>query len=170
MPTTPFPPHPPIAELLDAFRRGTSSPPELAEACLARIDAHDAAVNALPTRVARHEVIERAERLQRSIARGEPVGALAGMPYCAKDMHRTAGVRTTFGSPIFAGHVPAENDPVVQRLLDADAILVAKSNTPSSPPARRPSIRCSARRAIHSTCRAPSAAPRAAARLRSPAA
>ncbi len=130
MSTTPFPPHPPIAELLASFQRGTGSPPELAEACLARIDAHDAAVNALPTRVARHEVIERAERLQRRIAHGEAVGALAGLPYCAKDMHRTAGLRTTFGSPIFADHVPVGNDPVVQRLLDADTILVAKSNTP----------------------------------------
>lgn len=130
MSTTPFPLHPPIAELLASFQRGTCSPPELAEACLARIDAHDTAVNALPTRVARHEVIEHAERLQRSIASGEAVGALAGLPYCAKDMHRTAGLRTTFGSPIFADHVPAGNDPVVQRLLDADTILVAKSNTP----------------------------------------
>lgn len=130
MPTTPFPPHPPIADLLASFQRGSGSTIELAEACLAHIDAHDAAVNALPTRVARQEVLEHAERLQRSIARGEPVGALAGLPYCAKDMHRTAGLRTTFGSPIFADHVPAENDPVVQRLLDADAILVAKSNTP----------------------------------------
>src|SRR5690606_21622760 len=41
-----------------------------------------------------------------------------------------AGVRTTFGSPIFADHVPADNEPVVGRLLGADAILIAKSNTP----------------------------------------
>src|SRR5690606_165373 len=51
-------------------------------------------------------------------------------PWCAKDTHATAGLRTTWGSPIFADHVPRENDPVVQRLLDADAVLVAKSNTP----------------------------------------
>ena len=127
---TPFPPHPPIVELLASFQNGTRSPRDVVDACLARLDAHDAVINALPTRVARSQVLEQAERLQRAIARGEPVGPLAGLPYCAKDMHRTAGVRTTFGSPIFADHVPETNDPVVQRLLDADAILVAKSNTP----------------------------------------
>jgi amidase len=45
-------------------------------------------------------------------------------------MHRTAGLRTTFGSPIYADPVPQTNDPVVQRILDAGAILIAKSNTP----------------------------------------
>ena len=60
MPTTPFPPHPPIADLLASFQRGSGSTIELAQACLAHIDAHDAAVNALPTRVARQEVLEHA--------------------------------------------------------------------------------------------------------------
>jgi amidase len=126
----PFPAHPPIVELLAAFQRGERSPRDVAQECLAAIDAHDGAVNALPTRVERAQVLARAEALGRRIAAGEPVGPLAGLPYCAKDMHRTAGLRTTFGSPIFADHVPATNDPVVQRLLDADALLTAKSNTP----------------------------------------
>jgi len=126
----PFPVHPPIAELLAAFQRGERTPRDLVQACFAAIDAHDDTINALPTRVERAQVLARADALARRIADGEPVGALAGLPYCAKDMHRTAGLRTTFGSPIFADHVPATNDPVVQRLLDADALLIAKSNTP----------------------------------------
>lgn len=129
MPTS-FPAFPPIPELLDGFRHGRGSPREILERCHAAIDARDAEVNALPTRVERADTLAQAERIAGRIARGEPVGALAGLPWCAKDMHATAGVRTTCGSPIFADHVPRRNDPVVQRLLDADAILIAKSNTP----------------------------------------
>ena len=126
----PFPPYPPIVELLDEFQRGTRTPRDVVEACFAAIDARDGAVNALPTRVDRDQVLAHADRIARQITRAEPVGPLAGLPYSAKDMHRTAGVRTTFGSPIFADHVPADDDPVVGRLLGADAILIAKSNTP----------------------------------------
>lgn len=125
-----FPFFPPIPGLLRAFRNGTDSPRELLERCFAAIDACDPVVNALPTRVDRDAARAGAARCAERIARGEPVGPLAGLPWCAKDTHATAGLRTTWGSPIFADHVPRENDPVVQRLVDADAVLVAKSNTP----------------------------------------
>jgi amidase len=58
------------------------------------------------------------------------VGLLAGLPYVAKDVFDTAGVRTTFGSPIFADRIPDTDAPGVRRVLDAGAILIAKSNTP----------------------------------------
>lgn len=125
-----FPFHAPIPALLAAFHGGKDSPRALLERCFAAIDAHDGVVNALPTRVDRDAARAAADRIGASIARGEAVGPLAGLPYCAKDTHATAGLRTTWGSPIFADHVPAANDPVVQRMLDADAVLVAKSNTP----------------------------------------
>lgn len=125
-----FPFFAPIPALLDAFRRGEDSPRDVLERCFDAIDAHDGIVHALPTRVERPIARAGADALAGRIRRGEPVGPLAGLPYCAKDMHATAGVRTTYGSPIFADHVPDENDPVVQRLLDADAVLIAKSNTP----------------------------------------
>ncbi len=125
-----FPFHAPIAELLRAFHRGEDSPRALLERCFAAIDAHDGVVNALPTRVARDVARAAADAVAASIARGDAVGPLAGLPYCAKDTHATAGIRTTWGSPIFAEHVPEANDPVVKRALDADAVLVAKSNTP----------------------------------------
>jgi amidase len=121
---------PPIASLLRQFRDGESTPLELARRCFDAIDRLDPVVNALPPRVARERVLEQAEQAGAAIARGEPVGSLIGLPYAAKDMHRTAGVRTTFGSPIYADQVPTSNDAVVQRILDAGAILIAKSNTP----------------------------------------
>lgn len=125
-----FPFFAPIPELLRAFRDGEDSPRDVLERCFAAIDARDGVVNALPTRVERDVARASADRVAARIARNEAVGPLAGLPYCAKDTHATAGLRTTWGSPIFATHVPTGNDPVVQRMLDADAVLVAKSNTP----------------------------------------
>ncbi len=119
-----------IPALLRTFHRGEDSPRALLERCFEAIDVHDRVVNALPTRVDRALARATADDIATRIARGDPVGPLAGLPYCAKDTHATAGLRTTWGSPIFADHVPAENDPVVQRVLDADAVLIAKSNTP----------------------------------------
>jgi amidase len=123
-------PLPSIATLLRRFHTGESTPADLARACFDVIDRLDSQINALPTRAAREQVLEQAERAGQAIRSGKPVGSLAGLPYAAKDTHATAGLRTTFGSPIFANNVPDQNDPVVQRLLDAGAILVAKSNTP----------------------------------------
>ncbi|MCM5570200.1 amidase family protein [Burkholderiaceae bacterium FT117] len=123
-------PLPPVADLLRDFHSGARTPESLARECFAAIDRLDADINALPTRVDRDTVLAAAERAGKAIRAGDAVGALAGLPYAAKDMHRTAGIRTTFGSPIFADHVPDRNDAVVQRVLDAGAILIAKSNTP----------------------------------------
>lgn len=125
-----FPFFAPIPELLRAFHGGEDSPRALLERCFAAIDARDGLVNALPTRVDRDVARAAADGIATRIARGDAVGPLAGLPYCAKDTHATAGLRTTWGSPIFADHVPTGNDPVVQRVLDADAVLIAKSNTP----------------------------------------
>lgn len=123
-------PLPPIASLLRGFYTGERTPADLARACFKTMDLLDPRINALPTRVAREKVLEQMERVGETIRNGAPVGSLAGLPYAAKDTHATAGLRTTYGSPIFADFVPVENDPVVQRLLDAGAILVAKSNAP----------------------------------------
>lgn len=119
-----------IRQLLVDFADGSRSPVEVTVAALAAIDRDNPLYNALPTLAPRDRVLADAERLTTALRHGEPVGALAGLPYAAKDTHRTAGLRTTWGSPIHAQHVPDSNDPVVQRLLDADTILLGKSNTP----------------------------------------
>ncbi len=55
---------------------------------------------------------------------------LAGLPIAVKDLNDVAGVRTTYGSPIFADHVPERSDILVETLEDNGAIVLAKSNTP----------------------------------------
>jgi Asp-tRNA(Asn)/Glu-tRNA(Gln) amidotransferase A subunit family amidase len=105
------------------------SPVELVDSCIARIEAVDHAVNAF---VARD--FERARASARAaeaaVMRGDALGALHGLPVGIKDLENTAGLRTTFGSPIFADNVPAADDRVVACLRAAGAIVLGKTNTP----------------------------------------
>ena len=57
-------------------------------------------------------------------------GPLAGKRLLVKDLIDTAGIRTTYGSRIYADHVPERTAPAVGRLLDAGAVLVGKANLP----------------------------------------
>ena len=62
---------------------------------------------------------------------GEPrSGPLSGRTLGVKDLFDTAGIRTTYGSRLYAGHVPTRNAVAVQRLLDAGAVLVGKTHLP----------------------------------------
>ena len=62
-------------------------------------------------------------------AAGE-AGWLAGLPISIKDLTDVAGVRTTYGSPLFADHVPAKSHPLVERIERKGGIVMGKSNTP----------------------------------------
>lgn len=114
-------------EAVDLLRSGALSPLELLDAALARIAEVEPAVNALPTLCA-----ERARAAVARLDRGERdhPGWLAGLPIVVKDLNDVAGVRTTYGSPIFADHVPERSDILVERLEARGAIVIAKSNTP----------------------------------------
>jgi aspartyl-tRNA(Asn)/glutamyl-tRNA(Gln) amidotransferase subunit A len=57
-------------------------------------------------------------------------GSLSGRTLAVKDLFDTAGVRTTYGSGLYAGHVPGGTAIAVQRLLDAGAVLVGKTHLP----------------------------------------
>src|SRR5262249_8967414 len=63
-------------------------------------------------------------------ARGAPAGPLFGLPIAHKDLVPTRGMRTTWGSPIYRDHVPDHDGLIVERLREAGAIAVGKSNTP----------------------------------------
>lgn len=121
---------PSIQDLLADFAASRRTPVEVLDRCHGAIDRLDGTLNALPTRLDRGACRAEAERIGAAIAAGEPVGPLAGLPYVAKDIFDTAGVRTTLGSPLFADRVPTTDSPIVARLRAAGAILIAKSNTP----------------------------------------
>ena len=71
-------------------------------------------------------------------ARGGVSGALAGVPVLVKDLIDTAGVRTTYGSSLYADHVPARTAPSVAALEAQGAIVVAKANLDEFAWASRP--------------------------------
>lgn len=105
------------------------SPVELLASCMARIGAVNPAVNAV---VAMDEARARdaAEAAEAAVMRGDPLPPLHGLPLGIKDLEETAGLRTTFGSPLYAEHVPARDQGMVARLKAAGGIVLAKTNTP----------------------------------------
>ena len=96
---------------------------------IARIGRINPAVNAIVTFLP-ERALEAAHATDAAIARGEPHGPLAGLPVAHKDLVPTRGVRTTFGSPIFKDFVPDADAIIVERLRQAGAIMVGKTNTP----------------------------------------
>jgi amidase len=118
-------------EALARLKRKEISPLDLIDAAEARIGAVDGAVNALPTRSFDRARAHARELMagKRQDALGEP-GWLAGLPVAIKDLVDVAGVRTTYGSPIFKDHVPSASHPLVERIERKGGIVIAKSNTP----------------------------------------
>jgi amidase len=119
----------PAVELLRLYRTRRASPLEVMQATLKRIDAVNPRVNAIVT-LARDAALWEARRATVALRRGAALGPLHGVPVGIKDVTPTRGLRTTYGSTLFAEHVPDEDALVVQRLRAAGAIIVGKTNTP----------------------------------------
>jgi len=102
---------------------------EAVAASIERVEAVDGLVNALVTR-SFETAIATAAAADEAMARGELPGLLHGLPVAHKDLAETAGVRTSYGSPLFAGHVPGFDALVVARMAAAGAISLGKTNTP----------------------------------------
>ncbi|ETK36419.1 amidase [Microbispora sp. ATCC PTA-5024] len=102
---------------------------ELVEAHLRRIGEVNGRVNAIVTLTA-ERALEEARRADDDLARGRWRGPLHGLPVAHKDLADTAGVRTTYGSRLFADHVPDRDDPLVRRIREAGGIALGKTNTP----------------------------------------
>jgi amidase len=119
----------PAAELVRLYRARKTSPLEVMQAVLARIDAVNPKLNAYVT-LAREAALDGAKRATRALRKGAALPALHGVPVSIKDLTPTKGIRTTWGSKVFEHHVPDEDALIVQRLKAAGAIVVGKTNTP----------------------------------------
>jgi amidase len=115
--------------LAGLLRRREVSAREVIAAHISRIEAVDGAVNAMVTRCF-DEALGKAAAADAALARGERPGPLHGLPVAHKDLHDTAGVRTTLGSPLFAENVPDHDALVVRRMSAAGAISLGKTNVP----------------------------------------
>jgi amidase len=116
------------AEIRDLVATRRASAGEVLAATLGRIEAVNPALNAVVTLNPRAE--DEARAVDDAIARGEAPGPLCGVPVGIKDVTPVAGVRTTYGSPIYADHVPDRDAVVVARLKRAGAIVIGKTNCP----------------------------------------
>ena len=105
------------------------SPVELTESCIARIEAVDPAVNALPARDF-EGAREAAKRAEQAVMQGRALGPLHGLPLAVKDLEDAAGLVTSHGSPIHAGITVHEDQRTVAAIRAAGAVIIAKSNVP----------------------------------------
>ncbi len=109
--------------------RRALSPVELLESCIARTDAVDPAVNAIPVRD--DKAARAAARVaERAVMDGERLGILHGLPLGVKDLEPAGGLPFTRGSPIFRDHVADADERLVADLRRAGAIVFGKTNVP----------------------------------------
>lgn len=116
-------------ELAAMIRSREVSAVELLEAHLDRIHALNPAINAVVT-LDEEGARAAAADADRALAAGASVGPLHGLPIAFKDTARTRGLRTTFGHPRYADHLPDDDDPHVRSILAAGAIRLGKTNVP----------------------------------------
>lgn len=116
-------------ELADLLRRGEVSAREVASAHLQRLESVGPQVNAVVT-VTAEAAMAHARQLDDTFSSSGPVGPLHGVPVAHKDLAETKGVRTTYGSTVFADNVPVVDALHVARMRAAGGVCLGKTNTP----------------------------------------
>jgi amidase len=119
----------PATELARRIRDKELSAREVMEAHLAQIDRVNPAVNAIVTLLP-ERAMDGARAADEALAHGAAVGPLHGLPIAHKDLILTKGIRTTYGSRIYADFVPDQDMLIVERMRAAGAITIGKTNTP----------------------------------------
>lgn len=120
----------PARRLATLIRRRELSSREVVRAFLDRIDALNPRFNAIVSRVETEAALAQADAADAAVARGDTLGALHGLPLAIKDTVPVRGLRSTFGSPLFAQNVPREDALVAARLRAAGGIFIGKTNVP----------------------------------------
>ncbi len=115
-----------VTSVVDELASGNVSSAELVEEYLERIDSLDDELRAFVT-VTPDEARSAAAAADAARTDGRSLGPLHGLPVALKDNIDTAGIRTTMGSSFFADNVPTEDAPVWQRMRDAGAVLLGKT-------------------------------------------
>ena len=116
-------------DLRAALGRREVSAREVLAAHLDQIERLNPAVNAVVTLAAEQATAAAAAADERAAA-GADLPPLHGLPVAHKDLHETAGLLTTYGSPLRADYVPAEDALVIERMRQAGVITIGKTNVP----------------------------------------
>src|SRR5260221_101025 len=117
-----------ILNLITLIKSKKISPVELTKHFLEKIEEKEKNLQAWVT-VTAEEALERAKQIEKKIVMGENVGLLAGIPFSAKDIFCTRGIKTTSGSKVMADFVPDYNATAISLLEQEDAILLGKTTT-----------------------------------------
>ena len=120
----------PARDLARGIRLRRISSREVVESCLQRIDKVNPVLNAL-VEVSREEALVRADASDRAVAAGDVLGTLHGVPTSIKLNSDEAGHATTNGIVALREAIAAADAPHVQKLRDAGAVFVGRSNTPA---------------------------------------
>ena len=116
-----------ITSLSQHIRKKEISPVEVIDAFLERVEAAQKKLNAFITVLEQH-ARQAARQAEKEIVKGHYRGPLHGIPYAAKDLFFTKGIKTTCGTRILADFVPEEDGTIISRLTEAGAILIGKTN------------------------------------------
>ena len=119
----------PASALREEIARKAISPVELTAAVLARAEKLQPVLNCFVT-LSPEQAMTAARRAEQAVMQGLPLGPLHGIPFAAKDLVNTAGLRTTFGSLYWDDNVPHEDAVAAARVRAAGAILFGKTTTP----------------------------------------
>jgi amidase len=103
---------------------------EVLTAYLGQIERQNPAVNAIVSLQEPEVLFQQADALDQQLLQGGPVGPLHGIPQAPKDISPVAGMRTTKGSPNYRDHVPTADAAVFERMRQAGAIFVGRTNVP----------------------------------------
>jgi amidase len=114
----------------NAIRSRKASCVEVMTAYLDHIENVNPKVNAIVALQDREDLMAQARERDRQLARGESMGPLHGFPHAVKDLQAVKGMRTTMGSPILKDSIPSADSLMVERLRNAGAIFIGKTNTP----------------------------------------
>src|SRR5712675_135050 len=117
-------------DMAKLIREKKLSAREVMAAHLKQIGRVNSKVNAIVTLVAEEQLMAQAAAADESLAKGNLLGPLHGMPVGVKDLHETEGIRTTYGSPLHRDFIPDFDCRVVQREKSAGAIVIGKTNVP----------------------------------------
>jgi aspartyl-tRNA(Asn)/glutamyl-tRNA(Gln) amidotransferase subunit A len=118
----------PAVRLREAIACREISPVEVTRAVLERAARLQPKLNCFIT-LCPDEALRDAKAAEQAVMRGEATGLLHGIPYACKDLVNTRGVKTTFGSLLYAENVPTEDAVVIARLREQGAILIGKTTT-----------------------------------------
>jgi aspartyl-tRNA(Asn)/glutamyl-tRNA(Gln) amidotransferase subunit A len=119
----------PATELRKKIAAKEVSVIELTEMFYQRIEEFNPKLNAYLA-LCPDQALADARQAQEAVQRGEPLGPLHGIPISIKDLELTRGIPTTLGSVVFRDRVPDFDSVVVERVRQAGAIILGKTNTP----------------------------------------